>query len=424
MRHGAASTQQLEDVVLVDGVVHRLAHQHVAERPIVGRRRVHRQVRDRNLLEHEDPIVVVGVLPEARDHAGRDRIAHDVELICLDLLNGRVCVDPHAELDPRVGGRIAPVVRVEHEGGALADRAGFEQVRPGADRRLAECLGVIGGQIRRDDGRERHGQDVEEREIGIGDRDLDRVIVDGDEPGRLVGLTIHDGLPALDQRVERAADRRGRRSQVRAEQPIEREDDVVGRHLAVHRAIGRDEVDALVQRERVRQSVVRDAGHVSRKQRDELGAVAVGEERLEDQSLRWPADDVVALARVEGGDVALEADRDRAAAARRLALIGPSISGFTARRSRRRPYVLGAARRQEQDQGDQCKNGESARARAHRVSSRERWPAVGDWARRGPGATRMGSAAPIGIGRIPYFCGAVSATRAGRWRLAASRRGG
>ncbi len=257
MRHGAASTQQLEDVVLVDGVVHRLAHQHVAERPIVGRRRVHRQVRDSNLLEHEDPIVVVGVLPEARDHAGRDRIAHDVELICLDLLNGRVCVDPHAELDPRVGGRIAPVMRVEHEGGALADRAGFEQVRPGADRRLAECLGVIGGQIRRDDGRERHGQDVEEREIGIGDRDLDRVIVDGDEPGRLVGLTIHDGLPALDQREERAADRRGRRSQVRAEQPIEREDDVVGRdrHAVVP-------ANAVPDTERGREAVVREVERV------------------------------------------------------------------------------------------------------------------------------------------------------------------
>src|SRR3546814_1530391 len=75
------------------------------------------------------------------------------------------------------------------------------------------------------------------------DLDLDRQLIHGDDAARFIRLAVDDCLRAIDQREEGTRDGRRGRRQVGVEQPVEREDHIVSRHLAMRseeRRVGKE----------------------------------------------------------------------------------------------------------------------------------------------------------------------------------------
>ncbi len=309
VRRPTATVGDPDQVVLVDRVVERLTDLDVAQRG-VGRGGVEREVEDRDVDPAVDPPLEGWIVDGGRERARRHRIPHQVELAGDRLLELGLVVDVHAHLDPAVERHIAPIAVVASEHGFLTLRVLGEVVRAGPDGLLGE-LRRVHGRVLRDDGAEAHRQDVEQPLVGLHELDLEGQRIDRAQAARDLRLAGEDLVGSGDDPEERAADRRRVRLQVLSEQPVDREHDVVRRHLACLRAGHVVEHDTVAKLERIGQAIGRDGWHRSRQPRDEARTAVVVDQLVEQQPAARPRHRVIGEGRIPVLDVADEGDGDR-----------------------------------------------------------------------------------------------------------------
>ena len=212
------------------------------------------------------------------------------------------------------GKRLLAVVRVGLEHDALRAPPLDEPERAGADRighRPAAGIAVLLDHLARDGGGLRRRQDRQERVVGLGQLELQRVAVERAQPLDLRVVVEPAGRLRLRDRVVEprqppAQQERVGRAHLRVDEALHRVDEVVRGELALrpleHRVVG--EVDALADADLPDEAVGRDLRHAVRHARHDpvrTREVVVLVERIEDRRVDRVGVEVRGGLRVEAG---------------------------------------------------------------------------------------------------------------------------
>ena len=313
--------QERHEVVLVDGVVQRLADPAIVERRHLA---VEADVARPERHALHELAGTVRVAEDRREVGGRN--ARDVDLVAQELEPGELAVHARRFDDAVEEGPVgAAIARVPRQHDALAAPPLAQHERAAADRLVGEVVAERARAFGRDDRGEEQRELVEEEMIGRRELDRERRRVERAKPRDVRRRAVDELGGADDAAVVLGA----LRARLRIEDALQAADGVPG---GERRAVREHEVRQQLEAVRALVGTHRPAFG---ERRHDPALVVVGHERLEEVLLEGPRARVVAEGGVERRDVVGRGDPEDAAALRALRAFRPRERRVAEARRRR-----------------------------------------------------------------------------------------